>query len=436
MNIVELFRALEATSSKNEKTKLLTENVTEDIKKVFVAALDPSILFFVKKPIEYKTYDQGHEEALSLVEAVDSAVSVISGRQITGNAAINWMQETLSGMLPEEAEIFHRVLMKDLRLGLSEVTFNKAMGEEVIREWPCLLASKFKQTNFDKLPWKDGVFVQEKSDGVRANILITSDGQVSVFSRNGKEIDVCGVFDYLAENYSNVVLDGELLVASDDTFSKPLDRKTGNGIINRLIKGNPTSEDTKHLFMKAWDIIPMQDFLAKASNRPYKTRLGALAPIGTRLQMIESIFTHSKEDVLEFYSRMRREGKEGVIIKSVHGMWADKRPNDQIKMKAEIYATLRVVGTFAGQGKYDGMLGGLICQTEDGLLTVNIGSGFDDEQRKSNIDWVGKLIEAKYNELITNKKDAAITMFLPIFVEERTDKTRADTLVELQSRKD
>ena len=43
-------------------------------------------------------------------------------------------------------------------------------------------------------------------------------------------------------------------------------------------------------------------------------------------------------------------------------------------------------------------------------------------------DIVGKIITVKYNEVIQDKKKDKKSLFLPIFVEIRLDKTKADIL--------
>ena len=73
--------------------------------------------------------------------------------------------------------------------------------------------------------------------------------------------------------------------------------------------------------------------------------------------------------------------------------------------------------------------------SEDGLVEVNVGSGFSDAQRKEyfNPKMIGNVIEIKYNEIIDNKFDKSIkSLFLPIFVGTRVDKSKANTLKELK----
>jgi DNA ligase-1 len=435
-NTYDIVDQLAATNSKNEKLAILAK--CDDLTtKVFATALDPTILFYVKKPIAYTPRSAVVAQDMYLDEALQLLIDRISTREITGNAAIDYMRWLLESVNHRDADILHRVILKDLRLGFSESSLNKALGRTVVREWPKLLAHKFDQKAFDAMPWETGVYVEEKSDGVRANIVIGR-GTVQVMSRNGLPINVGGAFDYLAEDWADAVVDGELLVLAEDGETV-LDRKTGNGILNRDDK---TPEEVSRIFLNAWDFIPLSDFMAGKSSLPYDSRKAALSTFVeqhsvTNVRAIPSDLVFSPEEAYIVYDRYRKAGKEGTIVKNPNSPWEDKRSKNLVKMKARISATMRVTGTYPGEGKYAGMIGGFIAQTEDGLLESRFGTGLTDADRqKDPAEWIGKLIEVHYNELITNKKDSSIKMFLPVFVELRTDKEVADTLPELQARTD
>jgi len=91
---------------------------------------------------------------------------------------------------------------------------------------------------------------------------------------------------------------------------------------------------------------------------------------------------------------------------------------------------LKVVGYKYGNPgtKYETMLGSLICESEDGLLKVDVGSGYIDEIRKStNESIIGTIIAVKYNQVIKDV-DGNHSLYLPVFSEFRTDKSVADNL--------
>lgn len=75
------------------------------------------------------------------------------------------------------------------------------------------------------------------------------------------------------------------------------------------------------------------------------------------------------------------------------------------------------------------MLGALICATDDGKLVVNVGTGFTEEQRDfSNVPDIDSIVEVKYNVVIGKKDSDVKSLFLPVYVGLRTDKTTTNTL--------
>ena len=73
------------------------------------------------------------------------------------------------------------------------------------------------------------------------------------------------------------------------------------------------------------------------------------------------------------------------------------------------------------------MLGAIICESADGIVKVNVGSGFNDAQRKQywKENLVDKIVAVKYNSRIKNKAGED-SLFLPVFIEIRNDKDIAD----------
>jgi ATP-dependent DNA ligase len=102
------------------------------------------------------------------------------------------------------------------------------------------------------------------------------------------------------------------------------------------------------------------------------------------------------------------------------------------KMKQIEDADLIVVGWEEGTGKNIGKLGALVCETAEGKVKVNVGTGFSDEERLITDDYVGKVITVQYNQLITDKKTGDYSLFLPRFIEVRNDKSVANKFGDLK----
>jgi len=74
-----------------------------------------------------------------------------------------------------------------------------------------------------------------------------------------------------------------------------------------------------------------------------------------------------------------------------------------------------------------GRLGALVCESSDGVIRVNVGSGYSDEQRDEYTKKViGKIVTVKYNARIKDKSGVE-SLFLPVFIELREDKDKAES---------
>jgi ATP-dependent DNA ligase len=144
-----------------------------------------------------------------------------------------------------------------------------------------------------------------------------------------------------------------------------------------------------------------------------------------KIHLVETTEVYSLDAAQKIFEEYLANGQEGIILKSQSGVWENKRAKHQIKFKGELECDLRIVAIQPGTGKYEGMLGAILCESADGVLKVSVGSGFNDDQRNQGDELVGKIVAVKYNAKIVNKQ-GEVSLFLPIFIEIRNDKDVAD----------
>ena len=442
----EILTRLESDNSRLFKETVLTINEDhKQLKRVLKAALDPYTQYYQRKIPEFERSCEATTKTLDW--ALDQLVP-LTKREYTGNAAIEHLQKILVSLTDENAEVIKRVITKDLKCGVSIKTVNKIFGKDFIETYPCMLASAFNQKSFEAIKYP--ALLQTKMDGMRANIIIDKEGNVDVRSRNGKQISLEGHFDEFVlqvfyksatlnnlDNFFGAVLDGELLVL-DEKEEKVLDRKTGNGILNKAVKGTITPEETRRVRLMCWDMIPLDHFKKGFSAIPYFDRLDVLqermdAVYNVQekqlIMVLKTAMVASYEDAESIFNEALADGEEGVIVKNGDSPWENKRSKYQVKMKAELEADLLVEEVNFGTGKYEHLVGSLSCTSADGKVTVNVGSGLSDEQRKMPFkDFIGKIVSVKYNEKIKDKATGNWSLFLPIFQELRLDKTEADNV--------
>ena len=230
-----------------------------------------------------------------------------------------------------------------------------------------------------------------------------------------------------------MVFDGELLC--QDEHGNNLDRKTGNGILNKAVKGTQSVEEGETVGAVLWDLIPLTDFEARISRTTYQERLKDLLSrtnpkriTDKRVTVVQSFTVNNIDEVNGHFNRYLADGLEGVILKSKTMIWEDKRSKHQVKFKAELECDLEVIEWQEGTGKNKGKLGALLCKSADGKVQVGVGTGFTDADRKNiGPDVVGSIVAVKYNARINDKRSNIDSLFLPVFVELRSDKDEADS---------
>tara|TARA_B100001245_G_scaffold81654_1_gene58601 strand:+ start:7013 stop:8356 length:1344 start_codon:yes stop_codon:yes gene_type:complete len=447
MKVSDILKALESDNSRLAKEAILEENKdNETLKRVLRAALDPYTQYHQRKIPEYDR-NSITRATMDLDWALDQ-LFILTSREKTGNEAINYLSNLLGRIEEDDAMVIKRVVTKDLKCGVQIATVNKIFGKKFIETYPCMLASAFNQKSFENIKYP--ALIQTKMDGMRANVIIDKEGGVDVRSRNGKQISLDGHFDAFVmqifyksstledlSHFHGAVLDGELIVL-DENEEKILDRKTGNGILNKAVKGTISKEETKRVRLWCWDMIPLEDFKKGFCAIPYYDRLDVLkermdAVYNAQDKHLVMILPAAPVDNYEqceaVFQEALADGEEGVIVKNGDSPWENKRSKYQVKMKAELEADLLVEGVTNGTGKNDGLIGALECTSKDGTLKVRVGSGLTDEDRKRDPDeFIGKIVSVKYNEKIQDKNSSVSRLFLPIFQELRLDKSEADNL--------
>jgi ATP-dependent DNA ligase len=438
MSVYNILVKLASTDSRLEKEAILkSEHDNKELKEVVRLALDSLTQFYIRKvPI----VNQHAKKSAGLPWAF-AQLKFLSTRKVTGNAGIVHLKNILEELDEADSLVVERIISKDLRCGVSTATANK-IWPKLCHEFPCMLASPFKEKLVGKI--KFPAIAQLKLDGMRATIIVEN-GAVTVYSRNGKIIDIADHFakEILATGteYTDVVFDGELLVVNE--FGSFVNRQTGNGILNKALLGTITDEEVKDIRFVAFDMIPLQDFRKGVCHVPYFIRLNSLntfifvynaleeimAESNKKIQVVETWEVSSFDDAQGVFEDMIMAGQEGIILKDEYNMWENKRSKTLIKFKAELDCDLVCVDVVEGTGKYQDRMGALVLESVDGIIKVNVGTGFSDEDRQ--VLWenkpLGKIVAVCYNACIKDKNSGVNSLFLPRFLEVREDKSVADT---------
>jgi ATP-dependent DNA ligase len=415
-SVCDIIAELESTNSRLEKEAILIRNKdNKDLKRVFYLAYNPQINFFIKKIPGFFL----RSEEIELMDAVETLVEKLSARQITGNAARDFLSDILSRMLPSEAEILTRVVGKDMKCGVTATTLNKI--------WPSfipVMEMSLAESDYSKI--KIPAIVQSKADGLRAHFTRRKT-DLLIQTRNGNVIYDDGIFYESAKDLTEIgdIWDGEIVCV--DQNGNYLKRKQSNGILNKAIAGTISESEIVQMRSLLWDIPTVKE--------PYRKRFSILRNLigeeyefSTKFRLIPSWEVNSFEEINYYYDLEIKAGREGLVVKDPNALWEGKRTSSMIKLKEIIDCDLRVIGWEEGTGRNKGRMGNLIVATDCGRLKTAVGTGFSDKQRDkiTEENSMGRILALQYNEIIKPKDSDIYSLFLPRAIEFRDDKDEPD----------
>ena len=246
-----------------------------------------------------------------------------------------------------------------------------------------LFASNKQKLMLAKI-YHDGVNIQdylvsEKLDGVRARW----DGK-NLISRGGKVFDAPAWF---IANFPEEVLDGELWTKRNDFEQiSSIARRANNDIAWKKVAFWIFDLPLKAVeFEKR--VQEMEKIVSK-TNSPY-------------LKVIEQFSLTSNEELMKKFDEVIAKKGEGLMLHKKSAFYKKGRSNDLLKLKQYLDAEATVLGYKEGKGKYQGLVGSLKVQNDNGIVFF-VGSGLSDEQRKKP-PAIGSRITYRYQSLTKNQ---------------------------------
>ncbi len=411
----------------NKKLDIIQSNKdNQTLKDWFFYTLNPYINYWIKAHIP----EQSGNITLDS-ELIRSVSDNLSTRKVTGNEARSYLNSILESLSKNDQELLCNMINHDPNCKVAAKTVNK-VWQNLIPSFDVMLCEEYTPENAAKhmVEGNDSIIVQKKEDGGRIHIVV-KDGVITAYTRNGNIIQTHGFYDMLFKSYDNMVFDGEFLVVDDFGVC---DRKTGNGIFNKAVRGTITEQEIAKSKLVLWDVIPLNDFISGKCNIKYKDRLKSLVDIVDsigqphRTSVVYTKYVSYLYQAVQVYDTMIQDKQEGVIIKSSNAIWEAKRSYYALKLKETHDCTLKCIAVVP-HSKKSGCIGSLTCVSDDGMITTNVGSGLtEDDTMKAPEEYLDKCIDVLYNSVISNKSDDKFSLFLPRFKGVRSDKTDTDVL--------
>ena len=421
----DIIAKLEADNSRLAKEQIIEDAMQEGLDEFFEGvsmALDKLYTFGVKQVTESKTDGQG----LSWDNFKQLAESLYK-RELTGHAAQDAIKLAMDVATKDQWNGFYRrILIKDLRCGVSEKTVNKIakklnLDKYKVPVFECMLAHDSAKHE-KKVTGKK--LLEPKLDGVRCITVVDYQQKtVTQYTRNGKVLEnfkhiTDALEGYMEEIGRSYVLDGEVVSNSFQDLMKQVHRKD-----------NVHAEDAK---LCLFDIVPLVEFKAGESVQGQRRR-------SNMLKTFEKIFSDTgcieiipqtevdldtmvgQVEYKDYNKKMVAEGYEGIMIKDIDSPYECKRSTAWLKMKPFIEVSLEVKDIEEGTGRNEGKLGALVCEgIDDGkAIKVNVGSGFSDDNRDefwNGRDTIpGQIVEVRA-DAITQNQDGTYSLRFPRFL--------------------
>lgn len=318
---------------------------------------------------------------------------------------------------------YRRILIKDLKCGVSDKTINKktkTIEEYKIPVFACQLA----QDSANHESKVSGVKILEvKLDGQRVLTVVYPDGTVDQYSRNGNELVN---FTVIKQQFSEVahaltkplVFDGEIMGTTFQELMKQSRRKT-----------NVQADDS---VLNLFDVIPLEDFIAGKCNTTQRSRSAYLklwyAENSESMKNIclveqETVDLDTTEGMQRYYEINKTaidNGFEGIMLKDPTAPYEAKKGTHWLKLKPFIEVTLSITGFNPGTGRNIHSLGALVCHgiDDDKEIYVDVGGGFSDNQRKEfwadRKQLLGHMIEVRA-DAITQNQNGTYSLRFPRF---------------------
>ncbi len=235
-----------------------------------------------------------------------------------------------------------------------------------------------------------------KYDGERAQIHITKDGKVTIFSRRLENIThpYPDVVQYVKKyvKAKEAIIEGEIVAVDPQTgelrpFQELMHRRRKHDV-HVAMKEYP-------VHVRLFDLIYAdgEDY----TNKPLLTRRKKLEEVldqHEEFRLAEGKIVSDPEGLERFFMQAISDGCEGLVVKAIHEnsiyqagargwLWIKYKRDYKSEMVESV--DLVVIGAFYGRGKRGGTFGALLMagydpETDTFQSVCKVGSGFTDEE--------------------------------------------------------
>ncbi len=407
---MNLLIELKETSSRTMKEVILSR-ASELEQRVFNYAYDYNKVYHLKQV--------GLINLANLGEPDENLFTFLDFTMLNPGMTPGQKRDALEEYCKHHGDLAKLIVRKDLDVGATAKTVNKVHPGLI----PVFNVQLAKEVPLEEVEFP--CIAQVKYDGVRLIIIKHYDNRVEFITRNGKKVNL----PVLAAKVANISGNGFVLdcEATLET-GKVEDRTQISGKINSAMHGSIINES--NIVLNVFDALLLTDFNSQVCYSEYRNRYAYMVALlqtirDNQLVPATTVECSTKETVQALYEGVIEEGYEGLILKHNEDKYQFKRSKQWIKMKEIKEVDLICYDYHEGEGKYEGMIGALLCEgkVEGKQVKVAVGSGLTDQDRQRDpIEFMAEKLEIKYNTVIQDSTTGEWSLFLPRYVRVRFDK--------------
>jgi DNA ligase-1 len=339
------------------------------------------------------------------------------------------LNKTFKNLSSIEAKYFTKIIIGEIRGGLKEGLFKKALSKfynidekklnelflksgsfrkfihslkngefkiEVFKPIPMMLAQKVDSIDeiYDKLK---NFSLEYKYDGVRVQIHKRRD-EVKIFSRNLLDLteNLEDLTDKVKENFNEfneIILEGELL-----GFTEHGKNLSFQDLMSVIFRKEKLKKINLNVFL--FDILYLNG--EDLTNFPLYKRVEILDRVKRDFNRTKYLIPKDKVEAQKFYENSLKEGYEGVMAKDLNGIYqSGRRGKLWLKLKKVETLDLVILKAFWGYGRRVNWLSDymLYCLSEDKSRFLPLGKTFKGLSDKEFEEVTKRLLEIKEREI-------------------------------------
>ena len=428
MKLAQKLYRLEKLSGTNSKQSFIKENSNDvvfiEILKLLIAYKTGVKKLSYEPPVRYMDFS-GEDKGQEFLELLTKVINTPKSKELEQD--IIEFFDTLEEDL--QLNVFYRIITQQFKIGVQVKNFNKALGYEAIPEIKLMKATPYKP-ELVEFP----IAIEEKYDGVRIMFLCNK-GNIRAFTYNGSEVFFHTLQTKMEKFIQALGLTNSEIIIDTEVFD-PENRPRVSGLIRKMMFVTEDETLDKDLHIAIFDYIPKNAYDIGKFDLAYTERRKVLLNWGVNttlnnLLIAPSMTVKNDEELFKQFNRMREYLKEGLMLKTLNGIYEKGRKKHWIKLKSIYSTTMKIIGWEKGEQGHsrENGVGKFICTTRDGF-EVKVGSGLTDDiifHPEPN-RFIGKLIEVIFTDVNYDSSGKTLFLDFPRFKEFRLDKEEADEL--------